>query len=246
MTPPTNIDGTDITGATIDGTEVQEITVGGDTVFTAIPDSAISRYTFDSADISGSTLTDIWGSSDMTLNGVTTGVSGANDTYTTNEAGEFDGVDDFGSSSAPDPNDNTFTVAAWVNMDNAGASDQRVLFKGNEQFGIQVRNNDFRGVVRYADNSASVLVDAGISASNGTWFHVILAYDGAEGRIYVDGAKENTTVDGNGVRTSGGSFEVGRRSDGIAFFDGTVDGVWYYDKALSDAEASDLYNNGFI
>jgi len=32
---PTSIDGTEITGATIDGQEVQEITVGGDVVFTA-------------------------------------------------------------------------------------------------------------------------------------------------------------------------------------------------------------------
>jgi len=33
--PPTNIDGTDITGATIDGQDVQEITVDGNVVFTA-------------------------------------------------------------------------------------------------------------------------------------------------------------------------------------------------------------------
>jgi len=34
---PTEIDGTDITGATIDGTDVQEITVDGDVVFSAGP-----------------------------------------------------------------------------------------------------------------------------------------------------------------------------------------------------------------
>jgi len=37
MTPPTSIDGTDISSATIDGQEVQEITVDGQTVFTAGP-----------------------------------------------------------------------------------------------------------------------------------------------------------------------------------------------------------------
>ena len=35
--PPTNIDGTDITGATIDGQEVQEITIDGQTVFDGRP-----------------------------------------------------------------------------------------------------------------------------------------------------------------------------------------------------------------
>jgi hypothetical protein len=44
MTPPTNIDGIDITGATIDGQDVQEITVDGQTVFTAGPtNSGISQ-----------------------------------------------------------------------------------------------------------------------------------------------------------------------------------------------------------
>jgi len=45
--PPTNIDGTDITGATIDGQAVEEITVDGDTVFTAgpdIPNSAVEQW----------------------------------------------------------------------------------------------------------------------------------------------------------------------------------------------------------
>jgi len=35
MSPPTNIDGTDITGASIDGQDVEEITIDGQTVFVA-------------------------------------------------------------------------------------------------------------------------------------------------------------------------------------------------------------------
>ena len=42
-----SIDGTDISGATIDGTEVQEITMDGDVVWTAKPDSVVSRPTDD-------------------------------------------------------------------------------------------------------------------------------------------------------------------------------------------------------
>jgi len=43
--PPTNIDGTDITGATIDGQDVQEITIDGQTVFVAenLPTTVTSR-----------------------------------------------------------------------------------------------------------------------------------------------------------------------------------------------------------
>jgi len=49
--PPTNIDGTDITGATIDGQDVQEITVDGQTVFVAevLPTTVTSRPDDDSS-----------------------------------------------------------------------------------------------------------------------------------------------------------------------------------------------------
>jgi len=47
--PPTFIDGTEITGATIDGQEVQEITVDGQTVFVAggIPDGLVDNFELD-------------------------------------------------------------------------------------------------------------------------------------------------------------------------------------------------------
>jgi hypothetical protein len=44
MTPPTSIDGTDITGATIDGQDIEEITVDGDVVFSAGGSFDITNY----------------------------------------------------------------------------------------------------------------------------------------------------------------------------------------------------------
>jgi len=41
MTPPINIDGSQVSGITIDGTSVSEVTVDGDVVFSAIPDSVV-------------------------------------------------------------------------------------------------------------------------------------------------------------------------------------------------------------
>jgi len=66
MSPPTSIDGTDITGATIDGQDVQEITVDGDVVFSAGP-KAIGHWPGDEG--SGSVLADNIGNNDFTLNG---------------------------------------------------------------------------------------------------------------------------------------------------------------------------------
>jgi len=43
MSPPINIDGSQVSGITIDGTSVSEVTVDGDVVFSAIPDSVVVR-----------------------------------------------------------------------------------------------------------------------------------------------------------------------------------------------------------
>jgi len=43
MTPPVNIDGSTVDAITIDGDSVSEVTVDGSTVFSAIPDSVVSR-----------------------------------------------------------------------------------------------------------------------------------------------------------------------------------------------------------
>jgi len=48
MTPPINIDGSTVGAITIDGTDVSEVTVDGSTVFSAIPDSVVSRPQDDS------------------------------------------------------------------------------------------------------------------------------------------------------------------------------------------------------
>jgi len=99
--PPTNIDGTDITGATIDGQDVQEITVDGQTVFSGIPDSAI--FQFDPTDIGASdgqtvsTWPEAIAGADMSMTG--------NPTYqadvlsSSGDAVRGDGVDDHGQTS---------------------------------------------------------------------------------------------------------------------------------------------------
>jgi hypothetical protein len=61
--PPTNIDGIEITGATIDGQEVEEITIDGQTVFTSgiiddFEDGNLTEYSGDTGDfsVSGGTV----------------------------------------------------------------------------------------------------------------------------------------------------------------------------------------------
>jgi len=100
MTPPTTIDGTEITGATIDGQEVTEITVDGQRVFTSglsLPASTIAHFDAGALGLSNNAtvnnFTDQVGNNDLDqVNGApvlkTSGIAGL-------PAVDFDGVDDF-------------------------------------------------------------------------------------------------------------------------------------------------------
>jgi len=221
--------------------------------FVTIPDNGIARWTFDTDDISGSTLADVWNSNDLTLSGVTTGVSGANQTYNTNEAGSFDGTDDRGDASnlgLGDPAE-SFSLAAWLLVDDATIEnsimgrydgDDDILYFSYDRpdGGLRFRIGEIGG------NEAQVIGSTTLSAD--TWYHTCAVYDAgnSEVRVYLDGSPDGSgSANPDDFQTTG-DFSVGVRSDGNKFLGGDLDDARVYSKALTDAEVSDLYNTGSI
>jgi len=248
MIPPTSIDGTDITGATIDGTDVQEITVDGQTVFTAgppRPPSGVAYYTFNNADTSGATAIDVWGSNNGTISGATTGVTGANDTYNTAEAYNFDGLNDFVDTGFI-PNTNSFSFSCFFKPE-SGSGTQYLI--GNPSVSGDLNHTAGFGV-RFVDGNVNVLSGSGnFNGFNGsslalnTYHHVVVTH-GTNWNIYIDGTIDATSsivYDVTDVEAYiGASDNYGDN------FDGSIDDVRYYDKELTSTEVSDLYNTGSI
>jgi len=256
MMPPTSIDGTDITGATIDGQDVQEITLDGQTVFSAgilRPPSGVSYWTFDNVDTSGSTAIDVWGSNDGTINGATTGQSGANDQYTTDESYDFDGSDD-----VTVPHDSSLdvgtelSVAAFVNAD-VISGNVPVVTKTNESgldkwfFGL-VTGGNVRFMVDNGGGAGAERFDSSSTVSTSEWNQItITAQIGGPITAYINGvdAGQNSALT-SFASNFNNSVDL-RIGEGFGSnFNGRIDDVRIYDKALSSSEVSDLYNNGSI
>jgi len=244
--PPTSIDGTDITGATIDGTDVTEITVDGQTVFTAGPTVVPTHHwTLDNADTSGSTCLDTVGSIDGTINGPTTGKSGANDTYTTNESYEFDGSNDtvdFGSNSID--YSQGWTIACWINTDN----DHNGIFYAVETSSARVfqfKKKDAGQIQLNGVGLASGQLNTS-PVSNSVWHHTVATYDGgSSATIYIDGSPDVT--DTFSVSTSANQpLFFGNRDQGGNPYDGLLDDVRFYDVELTAAQVFDLYDTGDV
>jgi hypothetical protein len=225
-------------------------------LFDAIPDSALMRLTFDDADTSGSTAEDVWNDNDGTINGATTGASGANQTYTTNEAYSFDSSDyvdlpDLGLSS-----NTSFTLVAWANLNTLASSkgSNHGVFgmrdgDDNLQFDADKDGDKWQAFLGEFNGTRVELSGSNNSAgSTNTWYHVALTYNSnnTTSKLYVDASSvdSNTTQPSNFATTE--SLNVGRRSDGASGFDGEIDDPRIYSKALSGTEVSNLYNNGSI
>jgi len=253
MSPPIYTpDGSDVTEVVLpDGSTASEVVApDGSVVFEAgpdIPDSGVSRWTFDNEDTESGTAIDSWGSNDGTINGATTGVSGANQTYSTAEAYSFDGNDDvdFGDISEV-KGVSEVSISAWVKPSSSSVagiilgsypSADNALFIAEDDGGYwaRVENSNTRAEIRSG------------SFNTGVWQHWIATYNSGELTLYIDGSEFDTDTGGPSV-TSGsiGDIYAGLGTSGSYYFEGDQDDLRIYSKELTATEASNLYNTGSI
>jgi len=224
----------------------------------AIPDSGVARWTFDDADTESGTALDSWGSNDGTLNGgVTTGVTGANQTYNTAEAYSFDGVDDYVSQPAQVADGSALSVSIWAKFDSLPSSGERSFFSartttGNTPLfysGLDTQNSTGIRFGTY-DGSTDHFVDIDVSnVTAGTWYHFVGTYSPTNGYShYLDATQEasitDTTFEAVDVAPVLGAYD--EQGSITAYFEGDLDDPRVYDKELSSTEVSNLYNTGSI
>jgi len=77
-----------------------------------------------------------------------------------------------------------------------------------------------------------------------TWTHVAMTYDGANMRYYVNGVLVGTTPGTGGINVANGAIRIGGNNSSTGeFFNGKIDEVRVYNRALSAAEiATDMAN----
>ncbi len=196
---------------------------------------------------------DIVGNNDGTVNDATY-VSGK-----VGNAFSFDGVDDYISLGTTQiiGDDASFTIDAWINVNsyathnkqlpiygeyNLGTSDAKnYLAIGNTQSGLgqRVFFDQFVPTGGYLKSN--------IQLTPGRWYHVAYTQDGTTRRLYIDGTLDNSDSE---IETYLGGIpndiRIGRRG-GTATnqrFDGLIDEVEIFNRALSFAEIRAIYLAG--
>jgi len=169
----------------------------------------------------------------------------------------FDGVDDYlARSYVADcglfPNDDPLTYVVWIRSDEISSDGRLVLsthFDGiGGGYNMYYSNQSVGCSVHPGDSDFGV---GGGAVGDGLWHQVVCMWSTDQMHLYVDGVLEDTSSAVGSVAYPGGpAFKLGH-TDTIEwdyydsyFFEGGIDDVRIYGRALSDDEIQDLYHEG--
>ncbi len=155
-----------------------------------------------------------------------------------------------------------FSVEAWVSFDSASDGDPDAdafvqlnsITYGNANHNVFYLKRGEDNEIDFSSSDNTGLadhLDPPVSLNNGPWYHIVAVWDGSEKIIYVDGApigsRAWTPV---AIAAVESPLLIGADKDNQAapdiedFFDGTIDNVAVFDRALSPVEVLAHFNGG--
>lgn len=160
----------------------------------------------------------------------------------TNEAVSFSGTSYAQTSSNTLLNvTNQYTLSLWFNSTNIAAS-QRLIDKSLNGITSNYMVDIYQSKLRFfIGNAANTSVQPTNVLSSNTWYNVVATYDGTSANIYLNGALIGTAAATGNVTNNVYPFNIGAAQDLSLKFAGKLDEVRFYTRALSAAEAIELY-----
>jgi hypothetical protein len=196
---------------------------------TGVP-GLVAAYGFNEA--SGNTTADLSG------NGNTATINGA--TRTAGRYGNglsFDGVNDYVAGTDIDFPTSPFTISAWFKTSVikssfivgkfAGAKNQMYVMSGGS-------GEALAGL--YDGITWRDAVDTGNLTADGNWHHVAVVVTATQMELFVDGVSKATAPHDNSFPVNNVVWNIGRRNNGTHYFNGTLDEIRIYNRALTPSE----------
>ncbi len=163
----------------------------------------------------------------------------------------FDGVDDRVDIGNLDVTGNEMTITFWYKADDFGVSDARFISKASGQFDdehlwmVSSLNSDkLRFRLRSNGQTTTLISPSGVLPV-GEWTHVSAVYDGTQMRLYTNGnevARANKTgnIDSDPLVKVAIGNQPGDVTGGVRPFDGLIDEMRIYGRALSEVEIASV------
>ncbi len=153
----------------------------------------------------------------------------------------------------------SFTITGWIKPSGAGSFNTIITKIGGSPFaGYQIfsradLSNKLQVIIannQIGGSQNEINISSSIAITSNIWTHFVVSYDGSSTatgiNIYINGVIDSSpTINFNNLNasiTNSGNFLIG--NDGLGdFFSGQMDDLRLYNRALSAADVTDLYNN---
>jgi hypothetical protein len=143
---------------------------------------------------------------------------------------------------------NAITISAWIKAYNLGWDSYSNYIVSTEQ---NSPNNGYS--LRGGAKSVTIMISGGGSwytaqstygtVDTGAWYHLVGVYNGSGLLLYLDGSLSASTSYGGGITASTGPLLIGTSPGSfLRWFNGIIDDIRLFNRALSDSEIVALYN----
>ena len=217
-------------------------------------DSGSTKASWPMDEASGTTVNDQSGNNNNgTMNGTNASTNVIAGKF--NNARNFNGSDNYFDAGNPASLQisSALSLEAWVKFANTSACYPRIISKfTNYPWNGYELLTDCTGTntpyLQLGNNGTLTNVNSNSGLSANVWHHLVATYDGSTEKIYVDGVLTGTNSSAaNAISVNGANsvnVEVGRFAGAAQqYFPGSIDEARIYNRALTAAEVTDLYNN---
>ena len=174
-----------------------------------------------------------------------------------NQARSFDGSNDYIAieNLYYDSDYSALSVSAWFKT---STSTENIImsYDRNEYWRLEIGGDNTSKRVAmsfYTDSGQVDNFESSTDVDDNNWHHVVFTYNAGNAYLYVDGSLEDSTTSGSKIGTGNtryGFIGVGSEAESFDgdkgpddYFDGEIDNVKIWNRALSSTEISQLYNS---
>lgn len=138
---------------------------------------------------------------------------------------------------------NSITLAAWIKTGGGGYAQPRIVTKSVYQLGLSDTSSSPQVFFDISPLIPGVVQSSPISLSENNWIFLAATYDGSLMLLYTNGVlAASASNPGNiGINSNGVGIGSGIAAGGTDYFQGWIDGVRIYNRALSPTEIQQLY-----
>jgi len=158
---------------------------------------------------------------------------------------KFDGVNDFAnvshSVSLQPSSSGTISVSVWINSSFSGQN-STIVIKNYDDTQLSYDLELYEGKCCFSVNATQSAACWDTLLAANEWAHLVGVYNGTHNLIYVNGALKNSSSYVNGIKSSSSPLLIGRKNIWGNYFNGTIDEVRIYKKALTADEIKENYN----